>query len=68
MRLWRRRSVVLRPEDLKIDTYRAGTSVVRITHLPSGCVGTSDEQTSQFKARAEALNRLTEEVRRSGWR
>jgi peptide chain release factor 1 len=64
--------VKIRPEDLRIDTYRAGgkggqhvnrtESAIRLTHLPTNIVVACDSERSQIENRALAMKLLLSKV------
>ena len=64
--------VIIKPADLRIDFFRAGSSggqhldktssAVRIVHLPTGEVASCQEERNQHTNKARALKRLTEKL------
>ena len=54
--------IKVKPDDLRVDTYSADGTAVRITHIPTGIVVTSDTEKSQSKNRERAIALLRAEL------
>jgi arginyl-tRNA synthetase len=60
------KDIRIRPEDLRVDTYVAGSHGVRITHIPTGIAVASDSENSQQENRKRAIDLLRVQLHARG--
>ena len=51
------------PTEFRVDVYRGGATVVRVTHMPTGMVETVDADHGEIKARRECFAALEKRLK-----